>query len=153
MYKKTLINIFILILVSSTVFTQGSIFKIDSVSVNLNTNKTIISWLPRLDTSDIDSVRIGYKEEYNQPAIDRVGLALLPISFFIDLDTLNERNPSEKSQVYAVTDQETGAPYCTPHKTIFLETELDTCLGQVDLSWSNYLNWDGDVSYYKIYFN
>lgn len=118
--------------------TQPDPTYIDSVSVDINTNKVIIGWSKNL-TPDFDKYEI-YK----------FGTTIEPVvtggtrDTFI-IDNLPGSNPSSDSIRYDMTTADSCGNRRSfgfnPHVTILLRNTVDTCLKQTSLRWTKYVGW------------
>jgi len=119
---------------------------IDSISVQLNGNLVYLGWQPS-PSADTEAYIIYKIENGITTAVDTV-YGINTTSY-----TVNDANPSGGQVTYFVSalDEclEEGLP-ADEHTTIFLTYELNSCSGSVDLNWSEYFSWTGQVDSYQI---
>jgi gliding motility-associated-like protein len=104
---------------------------IDSVSVDLLSQKTLIGWSehPVADKMGYTVFRVGTN---NQLIKDTFGLGLKDVEF---------GNPRIQSETYSLSAYDScgnASPLSTNHKTIFLSTFYDTCRQNITLDWTAY---------------
>jgi len=117
---------------------------IDSVSVNINSSKTIIGWVP---SSSNDTW--GYIVCQGSPCITIDTIWGKNSSFYID--TL--KNPCNGSISYRITAFDScfnKSPLSPPHNTIHLTSKLDVCMGKISLSWNSYTNMNPPLQGYRV---
>lgn len=107
---------------------------IDSVSVDLISQKTIIGWRehPIVDKKGYTVFRVGTN---NQLIKDTFGLGLKDVEFGF---------PNLQSETYSLSVYDTcgnASPLSTNHKTMFLRSVYDTCRQNVLLNWTAYEPW------------
>lgn len=110
--------------------------RIDSVSVIPETGHVVIGWT--LQTAESD----GYIEIHRQLAGGTYNLIWTINNVFATSFIDNGVNAANAAQSYYVAAFDSGGGTLAPsfaHRTIFLRPpEADFCLGEVNLSWSNY---------------
>ncbi len=115
---------------------------VDSVSVDLNTQKTLIGWTKNT-SQDTKGYFVYYITATNQ-IIDNTSQTSI-------LDN-GGRNPNSGSLAYGVAAYDTcnnTSLISTAHKTIFLSTIYDQCNKSVNLSWTPYVG--NTVLQYEIF--
>ncbi len=116
---------------------------LDSVSVDLATQKTIIGW-PKNGSADVKGYYVYYITGINAIIDNTINTSIL--------DNNAARNPTAASLAYGVAAYdscENASIISNSHKTIYLQSNYNQCLKTITLSWSNYVGWD--VQDYIIY--
>lgn len=128
-----------------------SVFKLPKsniafVTVNPATNEPVIHWEKNTYPS------FWYVDLYNDTLVKN---AILD-TFFID--NVSRGNPQIQSLKYVIA----AVDSCTNrwsydatdyHKTMFLQSQIDTCKNKISLTWSKYVGWGNDISKHYIYKN
>ncbi len=126
-----------------------SVFKLPKsniafVSVNPITNEPIIYWEKNSYPS------FWYMDLYNDTLIKN---AILD-TFFVD--NVSRGNPQQQSLKYVIA----AVDSCTNrwsydiadyHKTIHLQSQIDTCKNIITLNWSKYVGWNNNIDKHYIY--
>ncbi len=112
-------------------FEQPVLWEIDSVSVDLVTQKTLVGWRNH-PAQDKEGYFVYYVNNNNVLISDTTSLQIL--------DTLYG-NPSLQSERYALATYDScgnTSPISAGHKTIFLSQNYDTCDRSISLNWTSY---------------
>ena len=115
---------------------------LDSVSVEMNTQKTILGW-SKNSSSDVKGYIIYHVTSTNSVIADTNSTSYLDNGI---------RNPSTGSQNYSIAAYDScnnTSLISIPHRTIYIEGVLNQCLKTITLSWSPYIGWN--VSSYDIF--
>ena len=120
--------------------TQNYPSYIDSVSVDILTNKVVIGWHQN-QAPDFALYDPFYQISSNPPTYDYIdGSQGTRDTFIIDTNILH--NPSYKSHKYDLGTRDscgnTGPYGENPHQTVFLQKNVDTCNRTCKLSWTPY---------------
>lgn len=121
-----------------------AITELDSVSVDINTNKVNLGW-----------------NKNSSPDFDKYLLYYLDGGFFVAMtpsetrDTfatdLGTNNPSVQSITYNINTRDSCGKlpaYEKRHSTILLTSTIDTCSRLFRLTWSHYVGWSNIKKYY-----
>lgn len=106
-------------------------WELDSVSVDLKTQKTIIGWKPH-PAKDSKGFYVYYMGVTNILLADTTGLYFQD-SFY--------GKPNQKSEQYALATYDScgnASPISNGMKTIYLNGNLDTCGRKINLYWTHY---------------
>lgn len=121
-----------------------AISELDSVSVDINTNRVILGW-HKNPSPDFDKYLLyvfinGFFNAMN-PSETRDTFAT----------DLGANNPALSSQSYNINTRDSCGKvpaYEKKHSTIFLQNTFDTCLKTYQLNWSHYVGWNKILKYY-----
>jgi hypothetical protein len=115
---------------------------LDSVSVEMNTQKTILGW-SKNSSSDVKGYIIYHVTSTNSVIADTNSTSYLDNGI---------RNPSTGSENYSIAAYDScnnTSLISIPHRTIYIQGVLNQCLKTITLSWSPYIGWN--VSSYDIF--
>jgi len=115
---------------------------LDSVSVEMNTQKTILGW-NKNSSPDVKGYIV-----YHVTATNSVIASTNATSYFDN----GIRDPSLGSENYSIAAYDScnnTSLISTSHRTIFMQGVLNQCLKTITLSWSRYVGWN--VSTYDIF--
>lgn len=116
--------------------------ELDSVSVDLATQKTIIGWKTN-SSVDISGYIVYHVTGTNAIITNTTGTSYLDIG---------NRNPGAGIVRYSVAAFDScnnTSLISSPHQTVFLQSNYDECGMRINLNWSNYVGWD--VGSYQIF--
>ena len=116
--------------------------ELDSVSVELNSQKTILGW-SKNSSVDVKGYIIYHVTGTNSVIADTNS------TFYIDKGNRNPSLGSENYSIAAFDSCNNTSLISNPHRTIYIQGTLDQCLKTIRLSWSPYLGWN--VSSYSIF--
>ena len=117
--------------------------ELDSVSVDLLTQKTIIGWKNNL-SPDVAGYFIYHVTGTNSVIYNTKSTTYL--------DNNISRDPTTAALQYSVAAYDScnnTSLISIPHKTIWAQCSLDLCAKKITLTWSNYVGWT--VDHYEIY--
>lgn len=115
---------------------------LDSVSVDLLTQKTQIGWKQNV-SPDVKGYIVYYITDSNSVISSTTGTSYLDIG---------ARNPTVASVNYGVAafdSCDNASLISSPHSTIFVQLAYDQCKQSINLNWSNYIGWP--VEAYQVY--
>lgn len=116
--------------------------ELDSVSVDLTTQKTIIGWKSN-SSIDISGYIVYYVTGTNSIITNTKGTS------YLDLGSRNPAAGIVRYSVAAFDSCNNASLISSPHQTIFLQSTYDECGMRINLNWSNYVGWD--VGSYQIF--
>lgn len=113
--------------------TQTGITTIDSVSIDIATQKTIVGWTPNIAPDTKYYILYDYKSGDGDSVT----------STFDTFNNISNTLPGRYPIVLATVDScNLLSPISTPHQTSLLQGSLDKCNRSVTLNWSLYSGWD-----------
>lgn len=121
-----------------------STVNIDSVSVDISNDITVIGWIPST-TNDT----WGYIICQGSPCVTIDTIWGKNSSFYID--SIN--NPCNISTSYRLTAFDScfnKSPLSVPHNNILLNSQLNVCEGKITMSWNKYNNMNPALQGYRI---
>ena len=116
---------------------------LDSVSVDISSQKTIIGW------SNNPSPDVAGYYVYHVTGTNSVIVNTSTTGY---LDNNSSRDPRSGSIQYSVAAYDScnnASLISKPHATIWAQSNLDLCNKKITLSWTNYIGWV--VDHYEIY--
>jgi gliding motility-associated-like protein len=116
--------------------------QIDSVSINLTTQKAIIGWSRN---SSIDTK--GYLIYHVTGSNDVIGST--EQTQYLDNGSRNPTAASVSYSIAAYDSCQNTSLISETHRTIFLNSQYNKCNKTISLSWTNYIGWQ--VSEYQIF--
>jgi gliding motility-associated-like protein len=128
--------------------TPTPIMSLDSVSVDILTNRVVLGW-SKNPTPDFDKYIVYRDSSSNFIPLDPSGTR---DTFYID-NTGND--PQQKPLSYDINTYDScGNPsiFKTPHSTVHLTYKVDTCSKTVSINWTHYFGWRA-INSYEIYEN
>jgi gliding motility-associated-like protein len=131
--------------------TRGpSATKMDSVSIDFTTGDVSISWYP--DSSADTQGYVIY--QFNGVSYDSIGAVSGLNSLFFSYPSAlsNSESNSEVFSVAAYDSCKNLSPVAVNHKTIHLKANLAKCEGLALLEWTPYLNLEGGLARYEIWY-
>jgi gliding motility-associated-like protein len=115
---------------------------LDSVSVDLITQKTQIGWRQNASL-DVKGYLVYHITGTNSVITNTTGTS------YLDLGTRNPANASVNYGVAAFDSCNNASLISSPHSTVFLQSTYDQCKQSINLKWSNYIGWP--VEGYQVY--
>lgn len=115
-------------------------WKLDSVSVDLNTQKLIAGW-SKHDTTDVEGYYI-----YN---VESGSNSLIGNENGFSFSGINE-DPTTKAITHLISAYDScnnASPLSSPSTTIFLTKSIDTCANTLTFNWSHYIGWNSIQEY------
>jgi len=131
-------------------FQQPASISIDTVSVDTLTGLATISWTA---SSSFDVVGYIIYIANNFGGWDSIDVVLgKNNTFYMDLNS-NVDTSSGMYNVAAYDGCGNNSVFGNGHNTMYLSGVLDTCAGEVTLSWNEYVNWPSGIDQYDIFMN
>ena len=115
---------------------------LDSVSVDLLSQKTILGWNKNSST-DVKGYIVYHVTGTNSVIADTNS------TYYLDYGNRNPGLGSENYSIAAFDSCNNTSLISNPHRTIYIQGTLDQCLKNIKLSWSTYAGWS--VSSYSIF--
>lgn len=110
---------------------------LDSVSVDLLTQKTLIGWKANI-SPDVKGYIVYYVTGTNAIIANTSG------TFYHDLGSRNPAQAPVNYSVAAFDSCDNASLISQAHRTIFLQTTYNQCDKSISLSWSNYVGWNSE---------
>ncbi len=120
--------------------------QIDSVSVDILTQKTIIGWRKNTD----NDVRGYFIYHFDEPNNKNIIISNTTATAYTDLN--NTRDPAQSSYQFEIAAEDScrnASGISDPHGTIFLQSSIDECTQKITLKWNRYKGWAEQA--YEIY--
>lgn len=115
---------------------------LDSVSVDLLTQKTQIGWSQNA-SPDVKGYIVYHITGTNSVISSTSGTS------YLDIGARNPANASVNYGVAAFDSCDNASLISPPHSTIFVQLAYDQCKQSINLNWSNYIGWP--VEAYQVY--